>query len=79
MREGLVVGGGGVNGQGDWGELAPGSWGREVGIVEERDEGGEGELSEGREEPGEGVSCGEALVHAPGASHKAWGECARKG
>ena len=40
---------------------------------------GEGEVSEGREEAGEGVSCGEALVHAAGVSHKAWGECARKG
>jgi len=82
MREELVVGGGGVNWEGYGGELAPGSCLREVGIVEERDEGGEGgeeELSEGREEPGEGVSCGEALVHAPGVSHKAWGECARKG
>lgn len=78
MSEESVVGGR-VNGGGDGGELAPGSWGRGVGIVEERDEGGEGELSEGREEPGEGVSCGEALVHAPGVSHKAWGECARKG
>jgi len=74
MRE--VVEGGGVNGEGDAGELAPGSCWRGVGIVEE---GGEEELSEGREEPGEGVSCGEALVLAPGVSHKAWGECARKG
>lgn len=71
--------GGRANGEGVEGELAPGSWGRGVGIVEERDEGGEEELSEGREEPGEGVSCGEALVLAPGVSHKAWGECARKG
>ena len=79
MGEELVVVGGGVNGEGDGGELAPGSCVRGVGIVEEKDEGGEEELSEGREEPGEGVSCGEALVHAPGVSHKAWGECARKG
>ena len=70
--------GGGVNGEGVEGELAPGSWGKEE-MVEERDGGGEEELSEGREEPGEGVSCGEALVLAPGVSHKAWGECARKG
>ncbi len=70
---------GGENEEGEEGELAAGSWGRGVGIVDERDEGGEEELSEGREEPGEGVSCGEALVLAPGVSHKAWGECARKG
>jgi hypothetical protein len=71
--------GGGVNGEGVEEELAPGSWGRGEEMVEERDGGGEEELSEGREEPGEGVSCGEALVLAPGVSHKAWGECARKG
>jgi hypothetical protein len=33
MREEVVVGGGAVNREGDGGELAPGSWGREVGIV----------------------------------------------
>jgi hypothetical protein len=75
---GESVEGGGVNGEEVVGELAPGSWGRGVGMVE-REEGEEEELSEGREEPGEGVSCGEALVLAPGVSHKAWGECARKG